>query len=104
MVGDIDSMLKSLGTDVEEYLREAETGERKEKKEEKTEKEPGIFDPFKGLIDSFKMFIPESGEHGMSKKEEMVEAKEKKEMAGNASSTAWLVYDVFKKSNGMMTL
>ena len=104
MVGDIDSMLKSLGTDVEEYLREAETGERKEKKTETKEKEPGIFDPFKGLAESFKMFLPEKGEKGQSKKELASEGKEKGELGGFAATMAWVAYDVFKKSNGMMSL
>lgn len=104
MTGDIDAMLNSLGTDVEEYLREAETGQRKEKKEEKKEKEAGILDPFKGLLDSFKMFLPEKGEKSLSTKEHALEEKEKKEMEKEASDKAWLVYDVFKKSNGMMTL
>ncbi|MDP3728963.1 MAG: hypothetical protein Q8R18_05955 [bacterium] len=105
MIGDIDAMLKSLGTDVEEYLREAETGERKEKKKEE-EKELGILDPFKGLVDSFKMFWPEKlwPEKGESKKETFAEEKEKKDFEEIASAKAWLTYDVFKKSNGMMTL
>src|SRR3989344_1669773 len=72
MIGDIDSMLKSLGTDVEEYLREAETGERKEKKKKK--------------------------------KEMTAEEKEKEGLGGFAATMAWVAYDVFKKSNGMMSL
>lgn len=103
MVGDIDAMLKSLGTDVEEYLREAETGQRKEKKKEKKEEEPGYLDPFKGLWDSFKMFKPEKSE-GISKTEEREIEKEKKDMEASASNTAWVIYDVFKKSNGMMSV
>ncbi len=104
MAGDIDAMLKSLGTDVEEYLREAETGQRKEKKEEKKEEQAGILYPFKGLWDSFKMFKPEKGESHLSKKEQAAEEKEKREMEKEASGKAWLAYDIFKKSNGLMTL
>src|SRR3989338_8467426 len=93
-----------IETYVEEYLREAETGERKEKKTEKKEKEPGIFDPFKGLAESFKMFFPEKGEKGQSKKEMTAEEKEKEGLGGFAATMAWVAYDVFKKSNGMMSL
>lgn len=105
LAGDIDAMLKSLGTDVEEYLREAETGERKEKKKEETPQDATVFAPFTALKDSFKMFLPEkSKDTAPSKKESRAEEAEKKSMEESAAGSAWTVYDIFKKSNGMMTL
>ena len=105
VMGDIDAMLKSLGTDVEEYLREAETGKRKEEKKEERVKPESIFAPFSALKDSFKLFIPEkSKDKKPSKAESFIEEKEKKELEEFASKMAWTTYDVFKKSNGMMAL
>jgi len=103
MVSDIDLMLKSLGTDVEEYIREAETGERKEPKKE--EKPVTFFEPFTALIGSFKIFLPEKPkEKKLTKKEAHAEEQEKKQMGDLASNMAWVAYDVFKKGNGLMAL
>ncbi len=100
IAGDIDSMLKSLGTDVEEYLREAETGERKEKKVEKEEKSDSLFAPFNALKNSFKIFLPEKDK---SKRASFLEEKEREDQTKMASNLAWVTYEVFKKSNGMIT-
>ena len=105
MVGDVDAMLKSLGTDVEEYIREAETGERKEKKEEPKAPQSSVFSPFRDLKDSFKMFLPEkSKDTKPSRKEMEAEDKENKDMGEDAAKKAWNIYEAFKKSNGMMAL
>ncbi|MSR85931.1 hypothetical protein EXS74_00880 [Candidatus Woesearchaeota archaeon] len=105
VAGDIESMLKSLGTDVEEYLREAETGERKEKKEESKAPQESVFAPFTALKDSFKIFMPEKSKNAKpNKTESMAEDKEKIEMGEEAAKKAWMAYDIFKKSNGMMAL
>ena len=105
VMGDIDAMLKSLGSDVEEYLREAETGQRKEKKEEAKEPKVALFEPVTALLGSFKIFMPErSKEKKPSKADSLAEEKEKKSMEDDAAAKAWVAYDVFKKSNGMMTL
>lgn len=105
MAGDVDAMLKSLGTDVEEYLREAETGQRTVKKEEPKAPKSSIFDPFGALLGSVKIFLPEKSKNTKpSMAESIAEEKEKKEMGEIASNMAWVTYDIFKKSNGMMAL
>jgi len=99
---DVEAILSSLGKDVEEYLREAETGERKEvTKEEKKGKPESLFAPFEGLFDSLKMFKPQKG--APSRKEAHEDEAARKAMAKDAATLAWVAYDVFKKTNGMMT-
>ncbi|MBI5797401.1 hypothetical protein HZA98_00670 [Candidatus Woesearchaeota archaeon] len=101
---DIEDILKSLGTDVEEYLREAETGKRKEEKKE-TKKEEPFFEPFTAIIGSFKMFLPERSKEKRMTSDDRGQAKEELDkLEKKAGDMAWVTYDVFKKSNGMMTL
>lgn len=101
MIKDITEIMKSLGTDVEEYLREAETGKRKEDKKDVKKPEFDLFEPFKGLFDSVRIFMPDK-----EKKKIIHDTKklleEKANMGSDAKLTAWIIYDVFKKTNGML--
>jgi hypothetical protein len=107
----IDNMLDGLGDDIQDYLREAETGKKKEDEKKKGEKpEHPYLDPFSSLLGSFRIFVPRMGKDGKrrkSKGELESEAREdmaaKKSMAGLAATFAWISYDVFKSQNGMMT-
>ncbi|HLC22670.1 MAG TPA: hypothetical protein VJJ79_02760 [Candidatus Nanoarchaeia archaeon] len=104
-VTDVEAILTSLGEDVQAYLKEAEEGKKEEKKENKEQRE-GILDPFAALGKSFKMFFPQfkkKERKGLTKKEMIAGEKEKKEMEKDAAAKAWVLYEVFKKSNGMLT-
>ncbi len=105
MIGDIETMLGSIGDDVEAYLEEAEHGPKK-KEEEKEEIE--YTNPITSFVESFGMFWPDSKKKDKKKKEfSKAEAKErekeKKSLEKKASKMAWVVYDVFKKTNGLLS-
>jgi hypothetical protein len=97
---DIESILNSLGEDVEKYLKEAEGKEEKKKKDKKPDK--NLSDPFKEVANFFKQFKP--GKDGAPSRKDMeAKAAAKKKQAGFAALMAWVAYDVFKKGNGMYT-
>ncbi|MBS3170548.1 hypothetical protein J4223_02105 [Candidatus Woesearchaeota archaeon] len=103
---DVEEVLKSLGSDVEKYLEEAEQGKKENKEEEKKKEIVGqsLFEPFTSLAGAYKMFFPFLNKE--EKKEREIgfdKEEEKKELTKKASDHAWLVYDVFKKMNGLMT-
>ena len=105
MVKDIEEAMSSLGSDIEEYIREAETGKRKkEVKKSGVKKEgsqEGFFEPFSALIDSFKDLVPD---FSTSKEGDDLNLQaEKGKMAGTAAKTAWWIYDIYKKAHGMYT-
>ncbi len=102
VVQDIESVLESIGDDVKEYLREAEEGKKEEKKEEKKNPKQSIMDPFTALMDSLKMFKLQKSDK-KNKTDEKARENEKKSLAKDASGKAWALYDIFKKSNGMLT-
>ncbi len=98
---DVEAILESLGEDVEEYLREAETGSRKEKKVEESEKKKKIdlFEPFRGVLDSVEMFLPE-----FEKKKKINSSDKTKiqDLAIKSAQRSWLAYEVFKKVHGFL--
>ncbi|MFH1972011.1 MAG: hypothetical protein ABIJ18_00875 [archaeon] len=101
MIQGIEDAMSSLGTDVEEYLREAETGKR-EKEEVKKETNDNFFEPFTALLSSFSMFVPDLKKKEGEKEWSPVEIKENRKKAEKtASGRAWLLYDVYKKAHGM---
>jgi len=103
---DVQEILDSLGGDVEKYLEEAEHGKKEEKKEEKKKEvvRQSLFEPFTSLGGAYKMFLPFRDKKMEKAREEAYDrADEKKDMAKAASAHAWLIYDVFKKVNGLIT-
>ena len=105
MLKDIENMLTNLGKDVEQYLREAETGKREMKKKDEEKPKLGLFDPFKGVKDSFKVFVPDfkkKDKDKPSKEEARADLAAKKKMEKQAQNQAWITYFVFKKLNGML--
>lgn len=104
MIKDIEEAMKSLGEDVEGYLREAETGTREKKEEKKKEKSEGFFDPFTALIDGFKELLPEFKTKNKNDGEETWQDKiEKEEVQGKIAGYAWNLYDIYKKGHGLFT-
>ena len=101
----IDDILGSLGGDVEDYIYEAEHGKKKGEDDEGKKPAPGLTDPFKGILDSFKMMLPKKSDSPVkiSRAQAEKEMGEKKKMAGSVKVLAWITYDVFKKQNGMFT-
>jgi len=102
MAKSIHEIMDSLGTDVEEYLREAETGKRKEEKSENKELPKfDLFEPFEGLFDSVKIFLPDK-EKKKAIEDTFELMAEKEDMEDDAKKSAWIYYDVFKKVNGLL--
>jgi hypothetical protein len=100
----VEDMLQSVGEDVERYLKEAEFG-KEEKKDESSSKQVGLLDPFSNLFGSLKMFTPRMGrgEKINPKKEMRSLLKVKKGVSKDAFFQCWVAYDVFKKSNRMLS-
>ncbi|MBL7051516.1 MAG: hypothetical protein ISS01_00340, partial [Nanoarchaeota archaeon] len=96
----IENVLDSLGSDVEGYIYEAEHGKKKEEEKQTDERpELNLLGPFKGLGEGFKIFLPNKKE----KNKDFVSESEKDDLAKFAMLFSWILYDVFKKLNGMIT-
>ncbi|MBT3323561.1 hypothetical protein HN681_04505 [archaeon] len=97
----IENVLGSLGSDVEDYLYEAEHGKKKEEKKQTDERpELNLFGPFKSLADNLKILSNKNNDDGPS---DLKLEAEKKDLAKFAMLFSWILYDVFKKLNGMIT-
>ena len=97
----IENVLSSLGADVEDYLYEAKHGKKREEKKQTDERpELNLFGPFKGLAEGFKILSSKDKNKGPSDADiEKIKADEAK----FAMLFSWILYDVFKKLNGMIT-
>jgi hypothetical protein len=106
----ITDILKSYGSDVDDYLYEAEHGKKKSDEEaKKAEKAPlNLFEPFEGLFDSVKIFKPDFNSSGTSKekKEAIAKSKAKKSVIKGppVETLSWILYQIFKKLNGMLDI
>ncbi|VVB80816.1 Uncharacterised protein [uncultured archaeon] len=99
LLASIDSSLRSameaLGTDLMEYLKEAEKGKKPE--EEKVEKTPfGLMEPFaaigKGMTEMFGVIMPKKGK--AAGPDEVPEEAARK--------LCWTHYNIFKKAHGLL--
>ncbi len=105
LLSTIDATMMSIKDDLKKYLTEAgEKFPEEEKKEEK--KHDTAFTPFLSLFSAFKeifsAFKP-AGSMFSSKsvKEARAEEEEKEKAMAMAQNLCWVMYDVFKKVNGM---
>ncbi len=97
----IENVLDSLGEDVEGYLYEAQHGKKKEEKKETDEKPAvNLLGPFKDLGEGFKIFLPQKKDN---ENKNYLSEKDKDGLAKHAMLFSWILYDVFKKLNGMIT-
>jgi hypothetical protein len=110
MVHDIEESMKSLGEDVEEYLREAETGKREKEddpmvKAAKEGKGGDFFEPFTALMGSFKIFLPDLEKKSSKKSgvDDLAQQGEYGSMKKTAAGRCWNLYDIYKKAHGMFT-
>ncbi len=104
LLSSIDESLRSamdaLGTDLLNYLEEAEKGKKEE--EEKPEKKPlELMEPFtalgQGMKEMFGIMIPKMPEFLKKKKTEKEEPDE-----ARARGLCWTHYNIFKKAHGML--
>ena len=92
LLGAVDASILALRDDLEYYL---EKGGQLKKKEEKPVKRESIFSPFTALVSGLRGFVaPKSGEKAPP--------GESKTATNIGGGDAYLVYKVFKQSNGMM--
>ncbi len=101
-VTSIDASMDALKEDMVKYLKEA--GEQIAEEEKKEEKKPktDYLEPIKGLGEGFKLLLP-LGRKGPSKQQMQAEEDQKKEAEKKAAALSFVIYDVFKKVNGMMS-
>ncbi|MDD5331648.1 MAG: hypothetical protein PHE43_02405 [Candidatus Nanoarchaeia archaeon] len=115
IIKSIDNTLESLGDELKNYLREADNLIMKKKDEEaaknkkEEEKEPGPFKAlvmgFKQLKDSTKKIVPSMipGKGNKEEKLSYLALKEEKKSAEEIGETLYNIYDVYKKSHGMLS-
>ncbi len=103
-VASIDESMMALREDMVKYLREA--GEKMPGEEASEPKRPkaDYLRPVKGLSEGFKMLLPFGGPRGPTKAERYAEADEKENAGKLASKLSFVLYDVFKKVNGLMSV
>ncbi len=106
----VEESVESLGEELYKYLKEAgELDGKVEKKSQKSSNENltgGILEPFvsifKGFSEIFGGLIPEI-KSGKNKKMSEFEISQEKSAAKVVSVNTYTLYDVFKKSNGMLS-
>ena len=104
LIVSMNASLEALREDLDKYLKEA--GEITEIKEEEA-KEPSFFqkmlEPFTSIIIGIfgKKKAEEETKVKIEKAPTWKEKLEKAKLIKDSSKTLWLVYDSFKKSNGM---
>ncbi len=107
IINSVFESIEALGDEFKSYLKEAGEKFEEKKQEEKKEEKMTLFTPFKqvfvGFKEVFTAFIPKekkiSGKIVLTK---MQESSEKKQAESDAKNLAFLCYDIFKKSHGMM--
>ncbi len=98
LIPSMEEALKTIGDDLDKYLKQAEKTEKKQEEPEK--KQEGLFKPFISLKDGVKyIFSSQKKKQEISKKRESIEKDTAK---GIASAHAFILYDVYKKNHGMM--
>lgn len=103
-VASIDASMMAMKDDIVKYLRDAGEKMEGEKEEEPKKPKADYLGPVKGIGEGFKMLMPFGGEKGPSKQEVMAEEEEKIKAEKLASKLSFVLYDVFKKVNGMMSI
>ncbi|RKX57879.1 MAG: hypothetical protein DRP29_07665 [Thermodesulfobacteriota bacterium] len=106
LLASLDAAMMSLKDDLVKYLEEAGEIIKQEKKaaSESAPKE-NLFTPFKAVGSGFKQMFSfatpsaYTGKKKPTKKEALALAKEKEKAAKTAATDAWVLYDIFKKSN-----
>ncbi len=101
-VASIDASMMALREDMIKYLKEAGEQIEEEKKEAKRPK-TDYLEPFKGIGSGFKMLLPIGGPKGPTRKQMESLEEEKEKAIGTASKLSFVLYDVFKKANGMVS-
>jgi len=98
LIPSLRDSLDAIGTDLQKYLEQA--GEKVEKKEEKPKKEPGsIFTPFASIFKGIKGIFSRGDESALGTKKESIEIEAAMKLA---KQETWRLYDIFKKTHGMM--
>lgn len=100
-IGDLIPSLKdsldAIGSDLQKYLEQA--GESTKKKEEKQKPKDTIFTPFTSIFKGLKGVFSRGDPKVLTPKKEAIEKEAAKSMA---SAKAYNLYDIFKKTHGML--
>jgi len=100
----INESIETIYEDMKSYLDELEEAE----KEEPEKKKEGLLEPFKGITDGFKEMFSFKEEKTEEKEEKEIkmtgyEKSLEKEAAKIVAANVYLIYDVYKKTHGMLT-
>jgi len=99
-VASIDASMDALKDDLVKYLKEAEEGPEEEEKPKRPKAD--YLGPAKGLAQGFMHMLP-AGKKKHMKQQAETENEEKKKAEKTVAKLTFLVYDIFKKVNGMMS-
>ncbi len=99
LIPSLSDSLNAIGDELQKYLEQA--GELMEKKEETSKKEPGsIFTPFASVFKGIQgIFSKTTGKPRSIKKSEDIQKKVAMDMA---KAQSFVLYDIFKKTHGML--
>ncbi len=112
LISTIDASLRAamdaLGSDLKNYLNEAEEMHKEEKKEEKKEtKKLDLFEPFKeigkGFGETFTAILPKKSKGKSATKEKEKLKGEESAASKEAAKNIWQMYKNFKKSHRMLS-
>jgi len=98
----VDETMMALREDMVKYLREAGEKIAEEKKQEPKRPKADYLAPVKGIGEGFRMLLP-FGPKGPSRQEMQAQEDEKEKAAKLSAKLSFVLYDVFKKVNGMMS-
>jgi len=98
LIPSLNESLNAIGDELEKYLKEAGEGKEEEKKEQK--KQGGLLTPFTSVFKGTKsIFSHEDQKKPVSKKRESIEKKTAEKIA---AAHVYILYDIFKKTHGML--
>ena len=98
LIPSLKDSLEAIGTDLQKYLEQA--GQKIEKKEEKPKSHGTIFTPFTSIFKGINSIFSRGEAKTVSPKKEFIEKEAAKRMA---TVGAYNLYDIFKKTHGMLS-
>lgn len=98
LVPSLNESLHALGDELQKYLKEA--GEAVEEKKEKPKQHDTIFTPFASIFKGISGIFSKSSNQPINPKKQSIE---KSQAVKTAAGQAYVLYDVFKKTHGMLS-
>jgi len=99
LIPSLQDALNAIGDELEKYLKEA--GEIKKTPEDEKRQVGGILAPFTSLFNGITRLFSQEKKPGRTKKRESIEKSSAEKIA---AAHAYILYDIYKKTHGMLAL